>query len=122
MYSSCAYSCPQLSDVARGLDYLHSRNVIHGALRGVCDHPKSRSIRTLTPGQSNILVDAEGHARIMGFCFTEVTPNDGKVQPASSQRFENTQWCAPEVLGDEGMTKKADIFSLAMVMIEAGHG
>ena len=32
---SHAYSCYQLSDVASGLDYLHSCNVVHGDLKGV---------------------------------------------------------------------------------------
>ena len=30
------YPCCQLSDVAKGLCYLHSCNVIHGDLKGVC--------------------------------------------------------------------------------------
>ena len=32
----------QLSDVAEGLCYLHSCNVIHGDLKGVSGYPKSR--------------------------------------------------------------------------------
>lgn len=31
-----ASSCPQLLDIAKGLGYLHSHNVIHGDLKGVC--------------------------------------------------------------------------------------
>ena len=34
---SQAYSRCQLSDVAKGLCYLHSCNVVHGDLKGVCD-------------------------------------------------------------------------------------
>ena len=30
----------QLSDVAKGLFYLHSCNVVHGDLKGVCDYSK----------------------------------------------------------------------------------
>ena len=32
----------QLSDVAEGLNYLHSCNMIHGGLKGVRDWPRSR--------------------------------------------------------------------------------
>jgi len=35
---SHAYSLRQLSDVANGLCYLHSCNVIHGDLKGVRNH------------------------------------------------------------------------------------
>ena len=39
---SHAYSSYQLSDVARGLCYLHSCNVVHGDLKGVRNRSKSR--------------------------------------------------------------------------------
>jgi serine/threonine protein kinase len=37
------YSCHQLSDVAEGLCYLHSCDIVHGDLKGVCGYSKSRS-------------------------------------------------------------------------------
>jgi serine/threonine protein kinase len=38
---SHAYSRHQLSDVAEGLHFLHSRNIVHGDLKGVrdCSNP-----------------------------------------------------------------------------------
>jgi len=32
---SHAHSCPKLSNVAEGVRYLHSRNIVHGDLKGV---------------------------------------------------------------------------------------
>jgi len=39
----------QLGDVAKGLDHLHSRNIIHGDLKGVRTSPKSRVDTVLIP-------------------------------------------------------------------------
>ena len=122
MYSSCAYSRPQLFDVAQGLDYLHSHKVIHGVLKGVRDYPRLCFVRILIPGQTNILVDVQGHARIVGFRFAKVTPSEVPGQIVSNQHVGSKQWSAPEVLEDGEMSQKADIFSFAMVMIEACHG
>ena len=36
-------SCYQMSGVAKGLCYLHSCNVVHGDLKGVCGFSKSHS-------------------------------------------------------------------------------
>ncbi|KAF9646800.1 kinase-like protein [Thelephora ganbajun] len=47
---------PVLSDVAEGLNYLHSSNVIHGGLKG-----------------PNILMDINGRARITDYGLTAVT-------------------------------------------------
>lgn len=82
-----------LSDVAEGLCYLHSRDVIHGDLKGF-----------------NILIDNSGHARITNFGLAVVT----------SRRTQ--RWAAPEVLEGGKDSKKADIFAFAMVMIEAFTG
>ena len=41
-FTQYTYSLYQLSDVAKGLFYLHSCNVVHGDLKGVCDYSNLR--------------------------------------------------------------------------------
>ena len=76
----------------------------------------------MTPDQPNVLVDADGHARIMNFSLATVAADVDSEQSPSDQRVGGEQWSAPEVLKDGKISKRADIFSLAMVMIEARHG
>ncbi|KAF9646904.1 kinase-like protein [Thelephora ganbajun] len=51
-----------------------------------------------------------------------VTQNPDSVPSASSQHGNTPRWSAPEVLKDGKFSKEADIFSFAMVMIEAFTG
>ena len=106
----------------KGLCYLHSCNVIHGDLKGVHNHSKSRFTTILTPGQQNILVDNTGTARIVDFGFTTVTQNLDSMQSASCQRGHTLRWAAPEVIDKGAHSKEADVFALAMVTIEVRHG
>ena len=115
---SCAYSYCQLSDVAKGLHYLHSCNVIHGDLKGVCSRSNFSLTTTLTHVQPNILMDDSGNARIVDFGFTTVTLNLDSVRSVQCQRGFTPRWTAPEVLEEGPLSKEADIFSFAMVMIE----
>ena len=116
-----AYSYHKLTDVAEGLCYLHSRNMVHGDLKGVRGCSKSRFTTILTTGQSNILVDDSGRARITDFGQAKVAQSLDTIQSAS--RHGNTpRWAAPEVLEEQPPSKEADIFSFAMVMIEVRHG
>ncbi|KAF9644879.1 kinase-like protein [Thelephora ganbajun] len=94
-----------VSDVAEGLCYLHSYNLIHGDLKG-----------------ENILVDDSGHARITDFGLAMVTQNLDSVLSTSSRHGNTPRWSAPEVLREGKFSKEADIFSFAMVMIEAFTG
>ncbi|KAF9644747.1 kinase-like protein, partial [Thelephora ganbajun] len=94
-----------LSEVAEGLSYLHSRNVIHGDLKG-----------------PNILVDGSGRMRIADFGFTAVTKNQNSIVSALPHRGCTAGWAAPEVFNEEIYNKEADIFSFAMVMIEVFTG
>ena len=113
-----AHSRQQLSDVAEGLLYLHSCNVVHGDLKGVRGRPKHRSNTILTTDQRNILMDNSGHARIVDFGLTAVTRNPDSIRAASFQHGYTVQWAAPEVMVEGVHSKEADIFSFEMVMIE----
>ena len=95
--------------------------MIHGDLKGVCDCSKSRPVTVLTPDQPNVLVDADGRARIMDFSLATVAIDVDSEQGPSNQRIGSEQWSAPEVLEDGTTSKKIDIFSFSMVLIEVGH-
>ena len=74
----------------------------------------------LTRVQPNILVDRVGHARITDFGLAAVTQNLESVRSVSGDQDHTVRWTAPEILNKKGTyCKEADIFSFAMVMIEA---
>ena len=110
----------QISDIAKGLCYLHSCSVLHGNLIGVCRCHKSCFTPMLTPVQPNILVDDAGSARIGGFGHTTVAKNPDSMWSSSGQGGH--EWSEPAVLIGEAFSKEADIFSFAMVMAEVCHG
>jgi len=122
VFASNAYSSYQLSDVARGLCYLHSRNVIHGDLKGVCDCCVSRFNIVLTPRQLNILMDSSNSARIADFGLATVTQNLDSMRSTTCQRGHTVRWTAPELLSEGTYSKETDMFSFAMVMIEVRDG
>ncbi|KAF9649285.1 kinase-like protein [Thelephora ganbajun] len=94
-----------LSDVAKGLCYLHSRDVIHGGIKG-----------------ANILVDDSGHARIADFSEAILAKDEDSVGDDSGVPDHSPRWTAPEVLNKGAYNKAADIFSFAMTMIEVFTG
>jgi serine/threonine protein kinase len=96
--------------------------VIHGDLKGVRDHSKSRFTIVFTLSQPNILVDSSGHARIADFGLATVTQNMDSTRSATCHHGHTARWAAPEVLNEGAYTKEADIFSFAMVMIEVRQG
>ena len=109
----------QLSDVANGLSYLHSCDVIHGGLKGVRCFARSRFITVLMHNQSSILVDTTGRARITDFGLATVTQNLDSIRSAPADYGRSIRWIAPEILdGQETHSKEADVFSFAMVVIE----
>ena len=117
---SCVYAHHQLSDTAKGLCFLHSRNIVHGDLKGVRDYSELGFAAVLTRAQSNILVDGVGRARITDFGLAVFTRNPDSIQSVSSDQEQTVRWIAPEILNRQGTySKEADVFSWAMVMIEA---
>lgn len=95
-----------LVDVAEGMNYLHSYNIIHGDLNG-----------------SNILMDATGHARITDFGLVVITHNGAPVPGHWDLYWPGFRWIALEVLrGWASYNRETDVFSFAGVMIEVFTG
>ena len=109
----------QLSDVAEGLHFLHSCDVVHGDLKGVRDRYELRLTIALTHFQSNILVDCTGHARITDFSLARVIQDLDTTLSTLEGQGHNAECAAPEILNGEGTSsKEADVLFFAMVMVE----
>lgn len=76
----------------------------------------------MTGVQQNILMDASGNARLVDFGLAVITENPDSGPSDTTQHGHTPRWAAPEVLDKGVSSKKADIFSFAMVMIEVRHG
>ena len=81
--------------------------------------PQSR-ISTLTNPKANILIDKGGHARLTDFGLTSIIPGEYPVaSPQEAHITSTTMWVAPEILGGDPVSKEGDVFSFAMVAVEA---
>ena len=109
-----------MNDVAEGLNYLHGRHIIHGNIKGVCASRLPHTDDQTDATQSDILVDQHSRARIADFTFAIIRSNRGiPCGTIESHNSTAPRWTAPEVLGGKAsLSKKADIFSFAMLMIE----
>ncbi|KAJ8597344.1 kinase-like protein [Rhizopogon salebrosus TDB-379] len=88
--------------VADGLNYLHSKDVVHGDF-----HP------------GNVLIDGSGNPRLTDFGLATVV-GDAELQLTTTIANHNPRWHAPEVLGIDRNpsrpTFKSDIHSFGSVM------
>jgi len=68
-------------------------------------------------------VDATGHARITDFGLSSMVDQGlDSMRSIVDDLGRATRWAAPEVLiGEEEPSKQADVFSFAMVTIEARY-
>ncbi|KAG9316825.1 kinase-like domain-containing protein [Chiua virens] len=101
-----------LSDVATGLQYLHSRNVVHGDLSG-----------------SNVLITSSGRACLSDFGLsTLVDVSDAVVTGVAYPG--NIRWAAPELVEicAEGLpasqlqSRQADVYSFGSIMMQTLTG
>ncbi|KAJ6475700.1 kinase-like domain-containing protein [Mycena vitilis] len=97
-----------LYEIAVGLQYLHSQDIVHGDLRG-----------------ANILLDDQGHARLVDFGLAVFA--DGPLAPTN--RGGSVRWMAPELLNPESCgfstfrrTFASDIYAFACVCLELYTG
>ncbi|KAJ7765418.1 kinase-like domain-containing protein [Mycena maculata] len=96
----------RLFEIAQGLAYLHSQDIIHGDLRG-----------------SNILVDDDWHACLADFGLAVFS--DATVATQTSHHGGSVRWMSPELhypqscgLDTFKRTFASDVYSFAFVCIE----
>ncbi|KAJ7235848.1 kinase-like domain-containing protein [Mycena rebaudengoi] len=93
-----------LSEIAQGLQYLHSQNIVHGDLRG-----------------ANILITDEWAACLADFGLTHLSD---ATTAATSNRAGSIRWMAPELIdpGHFGLnfvrTPASDIYAFGCVCVE----
>ncbi|KAJ7226765.1 kinase-like domain-containing protein [Mycena pura] len=91
-------------EIAKGLQYLHSQDIVHGDLRA-----------------ANILIDNDNHVRLADFGLARFSHTEN----ASTNRGGSARWMAPELLHPPSCgldvferTPASDIYSFGCVMLE----
>jgi len=94
-------------EVARGLQYLHGKNIVHGDLR-----------------VDNVLVSDDGVAQLNDFGISRIIDTQG----FTTKIMRNIRFTAPELMPITEVTSEihptfqSDIFSLAMLLLQLFHG
>src|SRR5690349_11348434 len=86
-------------EIARGLTVAHGRNMVH---------------RDIKP--QNILIDAEGRAKLTDFGISRQLEQDGMT--ATGRVLGTTDYVAPEQAMGRGADQRSDIYSLGVVLYE----
>ena len=114
----------QLLGIARAVKAMHSLSVVHGNLKIVCIFlPKNLSY-VLTFFQTNVLVDAGGHARIAGLGATSISTT---VLGVDVDKFFHG--AAPELADPQrfrltitGATTASDVYAFGILAWEVSRG
>lgn len=100
-----------LRDVARGLQYLHSQQIIHGDLSGF-----------------NVLIDDDGKARLTDFGLSALIPARMSQALLPTTLGGTLHWIAPEYLradaSDEPfeLSQASDVYSFGGIMLQVLEG
>lgn len=135
----------KIHDVAAGLHYckqhyitllcylaesvslpVHSEDILHGSLSGVCGYAYPCQFTYAQIIQSGIVINASGTALLSDFALSTLVDEHGSPLFGQSQPEPGTlRWTAPESLaGGNGnaatnvLTKKSDIYSFGGVMLQ----
>ncbi|XP_006463185.1 hypothetical protein AGABI2DRAFT_224842 [Agaricus bisporus var. bisporus H97] len=99
---------PFIYDIANGLHYLHSQNVVHGDLKG-----------------RNVLIDDHRCACIADFGLSTIVTDEtlGFVATTTGTSGHTTRWASPELLEDDARpTTASDIWAFGCVCYEVLAG
>jgi serine/threonine protein kinase len=112
----------QVLDVAIGLEYLHSRNFVHGDLKAVRVSVCVAPLRSLIGIQINVLVTRSGRAVIADFGHSSIVMNSGIPALSSTvpQSGGTLRWRAPEILNEGPTSVKSDVYAFGGVCYEVG--
>ncbi|KAJ7644865.1 kinase-like domain-containing protein [Roridomyces roridus] len=94
---------PILRDVSLGLEYLHSRKICHGDLKGI-----------------NVLVEDSGRALLCDFGLTRINADiTSRTRTAGTPAVSGSRnWMAPEMLAGALPRPPADIYAFGMTLYE----
>ena len=118
----------QLLQVAKGLQYLHSLDIVHGNLKGVSDASPQTNLSLIKFVQANVLISESGNARVCDYGLTPFISDPTFTVAATPGVVGSSQWLAPELIGPpEGPnprfeSKPADVFAFAMLVVEVYTG
>ena len=86
------------AEVARGMDYLHKRRVVHRDLKA-----------------ANLLLDDAGCVKIADFGVARLLDAGGGVMTAETGTY---RWMAPEIITHAPYDEKADVYSYGILLWE----
>jgi serine/threonine-protein kinase len=92
------------ADAARALDYAHRRGIVH---------------RDIKP--ANLIFDDEGRVRVADFGLARALAEATWTEPVGAV-VGTARYAAPEQVRGERLDSRADVYSLALVMVEAITG
>lgn len=128
VYSVSSDQFLKLLQVTKGLQYLHSLDIIHGNLKGVSEPAPPQVRLELTDSiQANVLISKSGKAQICDYGLSPIISNPIFTIARISGVPGSFRWLAPEIIDPPNnkprtASKPADIFAFAMLAMEVFTG